>query len=81
MRKSNLIRRARKVHSRVSIAAATLVLAAAALSAATDSVAAPVPAPTGISATASTNNAGLGGAVPAVLATAGSPISLTVMLS
>ncbi|MDT4926410.1 MAG: hypothetical protein QOG01_4123, partial [Pseudonocardiales bacterium] len=81
MRKSNSILRARKFRSRAFFSAATVVLAAAALSAAAGSAAAPVPAPTGISATASTNNAGLGGAVPAVLATAGSPISLTVTLS
>jgi hypothetical protein len=44
-------------------------------------VATSLPAPTGITATASTQNASLGGAVPDVLVAAGSPIALTVTLS
>src|SRR6266516_4120227 len=39
------------------------------------------PAPTGISAAASTDNSALGGAVPAVLVAAGSPFTLTVTLT
>lgn len=86
MRKSGahrprVIRHARRVRFGAVLAAATFVVATAGLSVSGSSAAAPVPAPTGITATASTDNSTLGGAVPAVLVTAGSPFTLTVTLS
>jgi hypothetical protein len=81
MRKSNSIPRARKIRFRALLSAGVVLVSAAGLSTAANSVAGPAPAPTGMTATASTNNSALGGAVPAVLATAGSPISLTVTLA
>jgi hypothetical protein len=63
------------------IALACAVLIGAAIAATIPAGAAPAPAPTGISAAASTDNSTLGGAVPAVLVAAGSPFALTVTLT
>jgi hypothetical protein len=63
------------------IALACTVLVGAAIAAAMPAGATAAPAPTGISAAASTDNSTLGGAVPAVLVAAGSPFTLTVTLT
>jgi hypothetical protein len=82
MRKSRSIFQARKLRLGTAFSAALLALSAAALSSAGSSAAAdPTPAPTGITAAASTDNSSLGGAVPAVFATPGDPITLTVTLT
>jgi hypothetical protein len=65
--------------SRIALACAALI--GAMLVATTPAGAAAPPAPTGITAAASTDNSTLGGAVPAVLVAAGSAFTLTVTLS
>ena len=64
----------------VAVLAAVGLFAAAGAVAAGPAQGTQPPQPTAITATASTNNTGLGGAVPAVLAEAGDPINLTVTL-
>ena len=63
------------------IALACAALIGAMLVATTPTGAASPPAPTGITAAASTDNSTLGGAVPEVLVAAGSPFTLTVTLT
>jgi hypothetical protein len=63
------------------IVLACAVLIGATITATTPAGATATPAPTGISAAASTDNSALGGAVPAVLVAAGSPFTLTVTLT
>lgn len=63
------------------IALACIVLIGAMLAAKAPAGAGPPPAPTGISATAATDNSALEGAVPAVVVAAGSPFTLTVTLT
>ena len=63
------------------IVLACAVLVGATIAAAVPAGGAAPPAPTGISAVASTDNSTLGGAVPAVLVAAGSPFTLTVTLT
>jgi hypothetical protein len=60
---------------------ACAVLIGATITATLPAGATAAPAPTGISAVASTDNSALGGAVPAVLVAAGSPFTLTVTLT
>jgi hypothetical protein len=81
MRKSESILRSRNLRLGAAFSAALFALSAAGLSAAGNAAATSVPAPTGISASASTDNSSLGGAVPAVLAVPGDPITLTVTLT
>lgn len=84
MRRAELCRRARTARSGAALSAAALLVSAAGLSVAGTAGAAPPPsttAPTGITASASTDNTGLGGAVPVVLVTAGGQFSLTVTLT
>jgi len=81
MRKSESVNRARKIRFGVAVSTVIVILSSVGLSVAGNTSAAPVPAPTGISAMASTDNSNLGGAVPDVLVTAGSPFTLTVTLS
>ena len=63
------------------IVLACAVLVGATIAAAVPAGGAAPPAPTGISAVASTDNSTLGGAVPAVLVAAGGPFTLTVTLA
>jgi hypothetical protein len=63
------------------IVLACAVLIGATMAAAIPAGGAAAPAPTGISAAASTDNSTLGGAVPAVLVAAGSPFTLSVTLT
>jgi hypothetical protein len=72
------IQRARRTAAPVLASAVGLLLAA---SLAGTASASPVPTPTGISATAATDNSGLGGAVPNVLVAAGTPFTLTLTLT
>ena len=85
MRKSESINRGRKIRFGVAVSTVIVILSSVGLSVAGNTSAAPVPAPTGISAMASTDNSNLGSnlgaAVPDVLVTAGSPFTLTVTLS
>lgn len=80
MGKFELIRRTRKVRLGAIASAAVFITSLAGFSVATNATGLPTPNPTGISATASTDNSDLGGAVPDVLVTAGSPLTLTVTL-
>jgi hypothetical protein len=81
MRKSDSIHRARKVRFGAALSAVTLIASIAGLSMSGNAAATAPPTPTGISAVASTENSNLGGAVPDVLVTAGSPFTLSVTLS
>jgi len=81
MQKSESIRRRRRVIFGAALSAVTMIVSSVGLSAAGDASATAPPTPTGITATASTNNSNLGGAVPDVLVSTGSPFTLTVTLS
>jgi len=80
MRNSKSILRARKVRFRAVLSIAILLLSVAGLRVAGNAAASPTPAPTGISASASTDNSGLGGAVPGVLVAKDGFFTLTITL-
>ena len=70
----------RAIHRRMALYGSLVLVGGAIVGLTTTAGAAPI-VPTGITATASTANSGLAGAVPAVLAAVGDPITLAVTLT